>query len=83
MRKVELSLQERRRGRKKHSLTVRKVSVPKKGNRGGLKDFLRVGFRKSQWVHEFTDKHPVWEEGMIGNRARSMATLYYHKILKF
>ena len=42
----------------------------------------RVGFRKSQWVHEFTDKHPVWEEGMIGNRARSMATLYYHKILK-
>ena len=42
----------------------------------------RVGFRKSQWVHEFTDKHPVWEEGMIGNRARSMAALYYHKILK-
>ena len=40
MRKVELSLQERRRGRKKHSLTVRKVSVPKKGNRGGgLKTF--------------------------------------------
>lgn len=35
-----------------------------------------------QWVHEFTDKHPVWEEGMIGNRARSMAALYYHKILK-
>ena len=33
MRKVELSLQERRRGRKKHSLTVRKVSVPQKGKR--------------------------------------------------
>ena len=30
----------------------------------------RVGFRKSQWVHEFTDKYPVWEEGMKGNRAR-------------
>ena len=37
--KVELSLQERRRGRKKPSLTVRKVSVPYKGNRRGRKDY--------------------------------------------
>ena len=37
--KVELSLQERRRGRKKPSLTVRKVSVPCKGNRKGRKDY--------------------------------------------
>ena len=36
-----------------------------------------------KWVHEFTDKYPVWEEKMIGNRARSMAALYYHKILIF
>ena len=37
--KVELSLQERRRGRKIPSLTVRKVSVPCKGNRRGRKDY--------------------------------------------
>ena len=37
--KVELSLQERRRGRKNPSLTVRKVSVPCKGNRKGRKDY--------------------------------------------
>ena len=37
--KVELSLQERRRGRKKPSLMVRKVSVPCKGNRKGRKDY--------------------------------------------
>ena len=36
-----------------------------------------------KWVHEFTDKHPVWEEKMIGNRARSMAALFYNKILGF
>ena len=37
--KVELSLQERRRGRKKPFLMVKKVSVPCKGNRKGLKDY--------------------------------------------
>ena len=43
----------------------------------------RVGFRKSQWMHEFINKHSVWEEGMIGNRAGSMAALFYNKILGF
>ena len=43
----------------------------------------RVGFRKSQWVHEFTNKHSNWEEEMIGNRAKSMAALFYNKILGF
>ena len=37
--KVELSLQERRRGRKKPFLMVKKVSVPCKGNRKGLKNY--------------------------------------------
>ena len=37
--KVELSLQERRRGRKKPFLMVKKVSVPCKGNRKGRKDY--------------------------------------------
>ena len=37
--KVELSLQERRRGRKKPFLMVKKVSVPYKGNRKGRKDY--------------------------------------------
>ena len=36
---VELSLQERRRGRKMPSLMVKKVSVPCKGNRKGRKDY--------------------------------------------
>lgn len=36
-----------------------------------------------KWVHEFTDKHPVWEEEMIRDRAKSMAALYYHAILNF
>ena len=37
--KVELSLQERRRGRKKPFLMLKKVSVPCKGNRKGRKDY--------------------------------------------
>ena len=37
--KVELSLQERRRGRKMPFLMVKKVSVPCKGNRKGLKNY--------------------------------------------
>ena len=36
-----------------------------------------------KWGHEFADKHPVWEEGVIRNRARSMAALIYNKILGF
>ena len=36
-----------------------------------------------KWVHEFTDMHSVWEEERIENRAKSMAALYYHAILKF
>ena len=37
--KVELSLQERRRGRKMPFLMLKKVSVPCKGNRKGRKDY--------------------------------------------
>lgn len=36
-----------------------------------------------KWVHDFIDKHPVWEEKMIGDRAKSMAALFYNKILGF
>ena len=43
----------------------------------------RVGFLKRQWVHELTDKHPVWEEKMTGDRATSTAALFYNKILGF
>ena len=71
----------------------------KRGNRRGVKtNEERLGekggaffngkegrddFRKSQWVHEFTDKHLVREEDMIGNRAKSMAAFIYNKILEF
>ena len=39
VRDMELSLQERRRGRKKPFLMLKKVSVPCKGNRKGRKDY--------------------------------------------
>lgn len=39
MQRVQCPLQERRRGRKIPSLTVRMVSVPYKGNRMGRKDY--------------------------------------------
>ena len=71
---------ERGSGRKWSSPCRRDGEVEKaffKGKEG------RVGFRKSQWMHEFINKHSVWEEGMIGNRAGSMAALFYNKILGF
>ncbi len=73
-------LRKRSLGRKWSSPCRRDGEVEKaffKGKEG------RVGFRKSQWMHEFINKHSVWEEGMIGNRAGSMAALFYNKILGF
>ena len=42
-------------------------------------------YKKSNytWVHALANKYPVWEEAMISDRAKEMASLFYDQILEF
>lgn len=42
-------------------------------------------YKKSNylWMKEFVKQHPNWSEDMVKNRAKIMASLFYHKILSF
>lgn len=42
-------------------------------------------YKKSNylWMKEFVTQHPNWTEDMVKNRAKTMASLFYHNILSF